>query len=46
MVFLEWFRFAKFMKAEWRTDSLEDKEKEAFWAENVKVVEGFLAKYH
>jgi len=46
MAFLEWFRFAKFMKAEWRPDSLEGEEKEAYWAENVKVVEDFLAKYH
>lgn len=45
-VFLEWFRFALFMKAEWRPDDISDVEKEVYWAENIRVVENFLAKYH
>lgn len=44
-VFLEWFRFGMFMKAEWRPDGLDEKEKEAYWGENVRVVEGMLGKY-
>lgn len=44
-VFLEWFRFGMFMKAEWRPDDLNEKEKEAYWGENVRVVEGLLRKY-
>jgi hypothetical protein len=44
-VFLEWFRFGLFMKAEWRPDGLDEEEKEAYWKENVRVVEGLLRKY-
>lgn len=44
-VFREWFRFATFLKPEYRPPTLEGKEKENFWAENVRIVEGFLAKY-
>lgn len=44
-VFLEWFRFGIFMKAEWRPDGLDEEEKEAYWGENVRVVEGLLGKY-
>lgn len=44
-VFLEWFRFGVFMKAEWRPDGLDEEEKEAHWGENVRVVEGLLGKY-
>ncbi|KUJ14302.1 uncharacterized protein LY89DRAFT_686780 [Mollisia scopiformis] len=44
-VFLEWFRFGLFMKAEWRPDGLDEEEKEAYWEENVRVVEGLLRKY-
>jgi aminoglycoside phosphotransferase (APT) family kinase protein len=44
-VFLEWFRFGMFMKAEWRPDSLDEKEKEEYWSENVRVVEGILRNY-
>jgi hypothetical protein len=45
-VFLEWFRFGLFMKAEWRPDSLPENQKESFWSENVRVVEQFLEKYY
>jgi hypothetical protein len=41
---LEWFRFAVFLKAEWRLDNLSVAEKEEYWAENVRVVETFLEK--
>ena len=44
-VFLEWFRFGLFMKAEWRPDGLDEEEKERYWKENVRVVEGVLGKY-
>jgi hypothetical protein len=44
-VFLEWFRFGLFMKVEWRPDGLDEEEKEAYWGENVRVVEGLLRKY-
>jgi len=33
------------MKAEWRPDGLDEKEKEAYWWESVRVVEGPLGKY-
>ena len=33
-----------FMKAEWRPDDLNEKE-EAYWGENVRVVERLLRKY-
>jgi hypothetical protein len=39
-VFLEWFRFGLFMKAEWRPGGLDGEEKEACWGENVGVVGG------
>jgi hypothetical protein len=45
-VFLEWLRFSEFMKAEYRPKNLEVDEKEMYWAENVRVVESFLGKYH
>lgn len=44
-VFLEWFRFRMFMKAKWRSDGLDEKEKEAYWGENVRAFEGLLGKY-
>lgn len=44
-VFLEWFRFGLFMKAEWRPDGLGEEEKERYWKENVRVVEELLGKY-
>jgi hypothetical protein len=44
-IFLEWFRFVRFMKAEYRPDGLSDEEKSNYWAENIRVVETFLAKY-
>ncbi|KAK3337700.1 hypothetical protein B0T19DRAFT_348920 [Cercophora scortea] len=43
--FLEWFRFGLFMKAEWRLKDLPEEEKEDYWRENIRVVEGILAKY-
>jgi hypothetical protein len=44
-VFLEWFRFGLFMKAEWRPDGLDEEKKEGYWKENARVVEGLLGKY-
>jgi hypothetical protein len=44
-VFLEWFRFGLFMKAEWRPDGLDEEEKTRYWKENVRVVEELLGKY-
>lgn len=44
-VFLEWFRFGLFMKAECRPDDLEGRERDDYWAENVRVVESMLVKY-
>jgi hypothetical protein len=43
-VFREWHRFGLFMRAEWRPENLKEEEREAFWAENVRVVEEFLTK--
>jgi hypothetical protein len=34
-----------FMKAEWRPYGLDEEKKEAYWGENVRVVEGLLGKY-
>jgi hypothetical protein len=45
IVFLEWFHFVRFMKAEYRPHDLSDDDKANYWAENVQVVESFLAKY-
>ena len=44
-VFLEWFRFATFMKAEPAPDDLED-QKEVWWSKNLATTEDFLRKYH
>jgi hypothetical protein len=44
-VFLEWFRFGLFMKPEWRPDGLAPEEKDCYWQENIRVMEGMLAKY-
>lgn len=44
-VFLEWFRFGLFMKAEWRPHDLNEETREGYRAENVRVVEGLLGKY-
>jgi hypothetical protein len=44
-VFLEWFRFGLFMKAEYRPHGLDEEEKEEYWKENVRVVEELLGKY-
>jgi hypothetical protein len=44
-VFLEWFQFASFMKAEPLPDDFDDERKEAWWAKNVATTEGFLQKY-
>ena len=42
--FLEWFRFAEFLKADpWMRE--EGMDKEAFWGENIRVVEDMLAAY-
>ncbi|KAK4038308.1 hypothetical protein C8A01DRAFT_17583 [Parachaetomium inaequale] len=44
-VFLEWSRFGLFMKPEWRPNDLAPEEKDGYWRENIRVVEGILAKY-
>lgn len=44
-VFLDWFRFGLFMKAEWRPNGLDKEEKERYWKENARVVEEMLGKY-
>lgn len=44
-VFLEWFRFGLFMKAERRPGGLDEEEKERYWKKNVRVVEELLGKY-
>ncbi|KAI1455373.1 hypothetical protein F4805DRAFT_271315 [Annulohypoxylon moriforme] len=44
-VFLEWYRFGLFMKPEWRPKELSEAEKQQFWCENIRVVEGMLEKY-
>ncbi|KAL7911900.1 hypothetical protein GGI35DRAFT_301507 [Trichoderma velutinum] len=43
--FLEWFKFGLLMKAEWRPKDLPDEERDGYWAENIRVVEGMLDKY-
>ncbi|KAL8648445.1 MAG: hypothetical protein Q9210_004985 [Variospora velana] len=42
--YLEWFRFGEFMKPEPPDYSMSAEEKRAFWAENIRVVEGMLNK--
>lgn len=44
-VFLEWFRFGLFMKPEWRPSELTVEENDNYWRENIRVVEGILAKH-
>lgn len=44
-VFMEWFRFGRFMKPEWTPSDLTAEEKDDFWRENIRVVEDILAKY-
>ena len=44
-VFLEWFRFASFMKAEPLHEYL-NVDKEIWWSENIRITESFLDKYH
>ncbi|KAF3075889.1 hypothetical protein CFAM422_001429 [Trichoderma lentiforme] len=43
--FLEWFRFGLFMKPEYRPKELSNEERDKFWAENIRVVEGMFDKY-
>ncbi|QYT02282.1 APH domain-containing protein [Trichoderma simmonsii] len=43
--FLEWFKFGLFMKAERRPEDLPNEERESYWAENIRVVEGMFDKY-
>lgn len=45
LAFLEWYRFALFLKAESPPEDCGAEAKEAFWAENVKVVEGMLRNW-
>ncbi|KAI0099681.1 hypothetical protein GGR51DRAFT_576126 [Nemania sp. FL0031] len=44
-VFLDWYRFGLFTKPEWRPRDLSEDEKQQFWCENIRVVEGILKKY-
>lgn len=44
-IFLEWFRFGLFMKAEWRPGGLDEEAKKRYWKENERVVEEMLGKY-
>ncbi|KAL7960350.1 hypothetical protein V8C34DRAFT_276930 [Trichoderma compactum] len=44
-IFLEWFKFGLFMKPEWRPDDLSGEERDGYWAENIRVVEGMFDKY-
>ncbi|VUC31935.1 unnamed protein product [Clonostachys rosea] len=44
-VFREWFQFGLFMKPEVRPADLPEAESQAFWSENVRVVEEFLNRY-
>jgi hypothetical protein len=44
-IFLEWFRFASFMKAEPPPNDFDEKQKQAWWAKNVATTEAFLRKY-
>ena len=46
IVFLEWFQFASFMKAEPAPDELDDEEKDIWWSKNIATTEEFLRKYH
>ena len=43
--FLEWFRFGMFMHPEARPDNVTEEEKDSFWQENIRVVEGMLGRY-
>lgn len=43
--FMEWFRFALFMRPEYCSKEKSTAEKWEFWAENVRVVESMLKKY-
>ncbi|KAL8940546.1 MAG: hypothetical protein Q9211_002229 [Gyalolechia sp. 1 TL-2023] len=44
--FLQWFRFGLFMKPEPPLDhGISDSEKQAFWRENIHVVEDMLSQY-
>jgi len=44
-IFLEWFRFASFMRAEPVHDYL-DIDKETWWSENIRITESFLNNYN
>lgn len=43
--FLRWFRFGLFMKPEPRPDELPEDEKQSFWQESIRVVEGLLGQF-
>ncbi|KAI0541620.1 hypothetical protein GGR58DRAFT_455543 [Xylaria digitata] len=45
LAFLEWFKFALFMKPEWQPEDLPEDVMQDFWRENIRVVEGILEKY-
>lgn len=44
--FMEWFRFALLLRPEYCPKEKSKAEKWAFWAENIRVVEGMLKKYN
>ncbi|KAJ3497841.1 hypothetical protein NLG97_g1584 [Lecanicillium saksenae] len=43
--FMEWFRFALFIRAEYCPKEKSQVEKWEYWAESIRVVEGMLKKY-
>ncbi|KAL8916166.1 MAG: hypothetical protein Q9208_008667 [Pyrenodesmia sp. 3 TL-2023] len=44
-VFLQWFRFGEFMKPEPQLGDVPESEKQAFWGENICVVEHMLNEF-
>lgn len=44
--FMEWFRFALFLRPEYCPKEKSLAEKWEFWAENIRIVEGMLKKYN
>ncbi|KAG8530623.1 uncharacterized protein KY384_004661 [Bacidia gigantensis] len=43
--FLDWFKFGLFMKPEPLLDDLTEEEKQAYWQENIRIVEEMLDRY-
>ncbi|KAK0723098.1 hypothetical protein B0T26DRAFT_740137 [Lasiosphaeria miniovina] len=44
-VLLEWFKFGRFLKPEWRPKDLPEDQARECWRENIRVIEGILQKY-